>query len=323
MTAAEQIVQRLVEGEDIDWSPDPEDPDASTTAARMAATEEYVVLGLLKNDSAPAANRYPGYTTRIEHVDYTSIATAENHIARYMAEHPTSEPAFNWRHMYDAGAIICETWQKGPHAPWGIKRVQRFVEGRGFVQPVTGNILESEEIDWAPDPEDPDAATRISPKAFSEIEKREVPDEFVDSYVSALLWTRNDEAEDGAALNVDFDIDEKTMAQMRADCQDFWSTNYEHIHDRADDKTSYLAWRAQWKADYAALSNTIRDMKWARWFASQAGTDFCLSRNRHGSGFWDREEIWGAANAKHLHEMSVPYGSFNLYAGADGKVYGQ
>jgi len=34
------------------------------------------------------------------------------------------------------------------------------------------------------------------------------------------------------------------------------------------DKTSYLAWRAQWKADYAALSNTIRDMKWARWFAS-------------------------------------------------------
>lgn len=32
------------------------------------------------------------------------------------------------------------------------------------------------------------------------------------------------------------------------------------------DKASYLAWRAQWKADYAALSNLIREMKWARWF---------------------------------------------------------
>lgn len=32
------------------------------------------------------------------------------------------------------------------------------------------------------------------------------------------------------------------------------------------DKASYLAWRAQWKADYAALSSLIRDMKWARWF---------------------------------------------------------
>lgn len=32
------------------------------------------------------------------------------------------------------------------------------------------------------------------------------------------------------------------------------------------DKASYLAWRTQWRAEYAALSTLIRKMKWARWF---------------------------------------------------------
>ena len=46
---------------------------------------------------------------------------------------------------------------------------------------------------------------------------------------------------------------------------------------------------------------------------SQAGHDFWLTRNGHGTGFWDREEIW-TVNAEYLSGKAKQFGEFdNLY----------
>lgn len=48
------------------------------------------------------------------------------------------------------------------------------------------------------------------------------------------------------------------------------------------------------------------------------GHDFWLSRNGHGTGFWDR----GLENGDALHKLAKSFGSFDLYVGDDGKIYG-
>lgn len=48
------------------------------------------------------------------------------------------------------------------------------------------------------------------------------------------------------------------------------------------------------------------------------GHDFWLSRNRHGTGFWDR----GLGDiGDRLHKAATVYGSCNLYAGDNGLLY--
>jgi len=53
--------------------------------------------------------------------------------------------------------------------------------------------------------------------------------------------------------------------------------------------------------------------------AELAGHDFWLTRNRHGSGFWD-EDI-GDVGCK-LSETASSYGECNLYIGDDKRIYG-
>lgn len=59
--------------------------------------------------------------------------------------------------------------------------------------------------------------------------------------------------------------------------------------------------------------------------ADRAGHDFWLTRNRHGAGFWDR---WNGGTpqrkiGEELTKLAHAYGSCDLYAGDDGKVYAQ
>lgn len=64
------------------------------------------------------------------------------------------------------------------------------------------------------------------------------------------------------------------------------------------------------------------------WSASQAGHDFWLTRNGHGTGFWDhylefsdddREQV--RTIGKLLTDASHKFGQCDLYAGDDGKIY--
>lgn len=53
------------------------------------------------------------------------------------------------------------------------------------------------------------------------------------------------------------------------------------------------------------------------WTPSQAGHDFFLTRNRHGTGFWDR----GLPHGRALSDASHPYGTSEPYTGDDGLTY--
>lgn len=46
---------------------------------------------------------------------------------------------------------------------------------------------------------------------------------------------------------------------------------------------------------------------------AQTGHDFWLTRNSHGSGFWDRPEIYGEENARILSIMSHCFGNCDPY----------
>lgn len=68
----------------------------------------------------------------------------------------------------------------------------------------------------------------------------------------------------------------------------------------------------------AFLGRLTIDVLRTQWSPEQFGHDFCLTRNGHGAGFWDRgKDIVG----EYLTKRCKPHGSADLYAGDDGKLY--
>ena len=53
----------------------------------------------------------------------------------------------------------------------------------------------------------------------------------------------------------------------------------------------------------------------------QVGHDFWLTRNHHGSGFWDRDEKYPPGIADYLYNISKQFGQVDLYIGDDGFIY--
>lgn len=115
---------------------------------------------------------------------------------------------------------------------------------------------------------------------------------FFDAYVECALWSSTDESDDsgGDPLDQNYgpeDVTVKTRKEMRKDCDDFVRAN-QHLLDESG------------MPDY------------------RAGHDFWLSRNGHGTGFWD--EGLGAVGDK-LHAAAKVYGTHDLYVHR-GKVHG-
>lgn len=115
---------------------------------------------------------------------------------------------------------------------------------------------------------------------------------FFDAYVTCALWSSNDESTPSGGDPFDqnysvSDIAPETLARMREDCEAFQRDN------------------GLW-LDHAGTD-------------SQNGHDFWLTRNGHGAGFWDRG--YGALGEK-LSDAAHAYGTFDLYLGDDGRIYG-
>jgi len=113
-------------------------------------------------------------------------------------------------------------------------------------------------------------------------------DNFTRSYIETALWSSMDNANDqgGEPLDANYgpdNIDPHTMAQMIADCTAFQERNAELLSD-------------------SGLSD------------KRAGHYFWLSRNGHGSGFFDE-------NLDALQDAAEAYGEFDLYVGDDGVIY--
>lgn len=159
----------------------------------------------------------------------------------------------------------------------------------------------SNEEGWA----DRELATRFNEEEIKEArlvggwepeEVEEIPesdlDEFVDAYIECALWSTTDNSDENGGEPFDTsygpdDLTKETYRAMRKDCEDFLKENYEDIP------------RDRYK---------------------QAGHDFWLTREGHGSGYWDGG--WPHAAGQRLTKSSKNYGSFNLMLGEDGKIHG-
>lgn len=138
---------------------------------------------------------------------------------------------------------------------------------------------------------------------------------FVDGYVDAALWSTSIEAEhaarhnaatgedrgaDNSMLDIGMtgrDIDTESMAAMVSDCAAF-------MHANETDLLAYCELRT-----YDPSEGTVM---------SYAGHDFWLTRNEHGTGFWDRDT--GDVGDR-LSEAAHAFGEVYIYVGDDGKVY--
>lgn len=115
---------------------------------------------------------------------------------------------------------------------------------------------------------------------------------FWGGYVDAALWSSSDNSDDsgGDPLDANYsvaDIDEESFTHMQSECAAFIFRN----------RRVLLA---------SGLTPEV------------AGHCFWLNRNRHGTGFWDRDI---GEFGRILNDASHAFGDCDLYVGDDGKVY--
>lgn len=104
-------------------------------------------------------------------------------------------------------------------------------------------------------------------------------EDFKNAYVECLLWTSYTAHEDGEP--------ESEPLDGMFSFEDFTPEAQKEIEDDC-------------RGFYDAFSAVIDD-------DSQAGQDFCLTRNRHGAGFWDGD--WPEPLATTLTDASHAYGT--------------
>ncbi len=121
---------------------------------------------------------------------------------------------------------------------------------------------------------------------------------FVGAYNECALWSTNDNSDDsgGEPLDRNYDsgdIAPETLAKMQEDCLQFMADNGADL-------------------DASGLE------------PARQGHNFWLNRNGHGSGFWDEyfNDSPEAEACTRLSAASKAWGTFDLYLGDDGRIYG-
>ncbi len=123
-------------------------------------------------------------------------------------------------------------------------------------------------------------------------------DEFTRAYIEAALWISTDESTPSGGEPMDknysaADIAPGTLKKMIADCKKFQKENAEDL--------------ATWPG--------------GRYSAEEiGGHDFWLTRNGHGSGFWDGD--WPEEAGERLTSAAKKFHEFNLYVGDDKLIHG-
>jgi hypothetical protein len=111
-------------------------------------------------------------------------------------------------------------------------------------------------------------------------------DTFTKQYLETALWAETDDNGDPLDRNHELcSFAPETLARAIADCAAFQAANAADIGERASD----------------------------------AGHDFWLTRNGHGTGFWDGD--WPEDAGKRLTVASKRFGEIHLYVGDDGLLY--
>lgn len=130
-------------------------------------------------------------------------------------------------------------------------------------------------------------------------------DTFLRGYLVAALFTWDENSPSGQDYDQSGRADEmlalfseEAIAKATADCDKFENEN------------------APWLSNYRSEVTTRGDVSEAEY----AGHDFWLTRNRHGTGFWDREGL-NESTSKALTDAAHKFGECDLYNGDDGKLY--
>lgn len=119
--------------------------------------------------------------------------------------------------------------------------------------------------------------------------------EITKHYLEAALWTATDGNEDPLQDNYSL--------------EDFAPEAIE----RAELHVSYFIDRAKPWLKAHILSKNYPE--------SQTGHDLWLTRNGHGTGFWDRKELEEGNRGNILTEICEKMGESDCYLGDDGKIY--
>lgn len=112
---------------------------------------------------------------------------------------------------------------------------------------------------------------------------------FIRHYIVAALWSSTNEGEQATSENLDgqYDGDDIAMATYMAmveDCANFIGKMIENLSQE----------------ELAEID------------AEQCGHDFWLTRNGHGTGFWDRKELEANGLGDRLTELAKQFGECNL-----------
>lgn len=113
-------------------------------------------------------------------------------------------------------------------------------------------------------------------------------DKFFTAYLECALWSSNDDNDEPLDANYGIDdIDETTKAELAYDCINFLQL------------VGYYITKSGLGVEYA-------------------GHNFWLTRNGHGTGFWDRT---GHDYHRELAKVADNFGEVWLYVGDDGMIY--
>lgn len=133
-------------------------------------------------------------------------------------------------------------------------------------------------------------------------------DEFLNAYVEAALWSSMDD--DSQPLDKNYGMDDiapETLARMRADCAAFLAHK---LGGRLIAVAERLEAEERWSLPGGVECSVM----------AYAGHDLWLTRNGHGCGFWDGD--WPDGIAEGLDRLAKELGTFDLYVGDDGLIYG-
>ena len=118
--------------------------------------------------------------------------------------------------------------------------------------------------------------------------------QFTNAYLACAIWSSMDD--DGTPLDLKgysiYDFDADSLEQATADCQSFITQVIKY-------------------ADFDAYTH-LRE---------QGGHDLWLTRNGHGTGFWDRADVYGKVNSCLLAHHANLLKEAHVFEGFNGKLY--
>jgi len=136
--------------------------------------------------------------------------------------------------------------------------------------------------------------------------------EFVDGYISAMLWVNTIDA-DGESVDSLGRADELTVAALTRIVEDAHAFLFMDVPDDFQSEAVENVFDLIGSLPYAAARTDDASLY------DLAGHDFALTRNRHGAGFWDR----GLGEAGDvLTDLAHSFGEATLFASADAITHG-